>query len=87
MNEYDEIVLKTFIKNQSQLFDEEVVSSPEEAEYFLEDCMAVVCSNLKEVREYFEEVGADIAQLDDHELEDASEVFALPDGRYLVVEG
>lgn len=87
MDEYDEIVLKTFIKNQSQLFDEEVVSSLEEAEYFLEDCMAVVCRNLKEVRDYFEEVGADIAEMDDHELEDASEVFALPDGRYLIVEG
>lgn len=86
MNEYDEIVLKTFLRNQSQLFEEEVACSLEEAEYFLEDCMAVVCSNLKEVREYFEEVGADIAQMNDNELEEASEVFAIPDGRYLVVE-
>ena len=58
----------------------------EEAEAFLEDCMAVVCKNLKEVRAYFEEEGADIAQMSDDDLEDASEVFALPDGRYLVVE-
>lgn len=86
MNEYDEIVLKTFLKQQSQLFDEEVASSLEEAEAFLEDCMAVVCRNLKEVRAYFEEVGADISHMDDAELEEASEVFALPDGRYLVVE-
>ena len=48
--------------------------------------MAVVCKNLKEVRAYFEEEGADIAQMSDDDLEDASEVFALPDGRYLVVE-
>lgn len=86
MNEYDEIVLKTFLKNQSQLFEEEVASSLEEAEAFLEDCMAAVCNDLKEVREYFEEVGADISDMDDRELEEASEVFAVPDGRYLVVE-
>ena len=86
MNEYDEIVLKAFLRNQSQLFEEEVASGLEEAEYFLEDCVAVVCSDLKEVREYFEEVGADIAQMNDDELVEASEVFAIPDGRYLVVE-
>ena len=86
MNEYDEIVLKAFLRNQSQLFEEEVASSLEEAEYFLEDCVAVVCRDLKEVREYFEEVGADIAQMNDDELIEASEVFAIPDGRYLVVE-
>ena len=86
MNEYDEIVLKTFLKMQSRLFDEEVASTLEDAEVFLEDCMAVVCKNIKEVREYFEEVGADISQMSNQELEDASEVFPLPDGRYLVVE-
>lgn len=86
MNEYDEIVLKTFLKNQSQLFDEEVASTLEEAEAFLEDCMAAVCDNLKEVRAYFEEVGSDISDMSDTELEEASEVFALPDGRYLIVE-
>ena len=63
-----------------------MASNMEEAEAFLEDCMAVVCKNLKEVRAYFEEEGADIAQMSDDDLEDASEVFALPDGRYLVVE-
>lgn len=86
MNEYDEIVLNTFLKKQSQLFEEAVASSPEEAEEFLEDCMAVVLRNLKEVRAYFEEIGADIFQMNDEELEEAAEVFALPDGRYLVVE-
>ncbi len=86
MNEYDEIVLKTFLKKQSQLFDEEVASTLEEAEAFLEDCMAAVCRNIKEVREYFEEVGSDISDMDDNELEEAAEVFALPDGRFLVVE-
>lgn len=86
MNEYDDIVLKTFLQKQSQLFDEEVATNEEEAEAFLEDCMAVVCKNIKEVREYFEEIGADISQMNNTELEESLEVFAIPDGRFLVVE-
>ena len=82
----NELCVECFLENQSQLFDERVASNVEEAEAFLEDCMAVVCKNLKEVRTYFEEEGADIAQMSDDDLEDASEVFPLPDGRYLVVE-
>ena len=45
MQEYDEAVLQCFLKNQLQLFDEEVASTPEEAEGFLEDCMAVVVAS------------------------------------------
>lgn len=86
MSEYDEMCLEYFLTNQSQLFDENVAESLEEAEEFLEDCMAVICKNIKEVRAYFEEEGADIAHMSNEELEEASEVFALPDGRYLVVE-
>ncbi len=87
MNEYDEICLEYFLEHQLQLFDEKVAKNPEEAEEFLQDCMAVVCKNIREVRGYFEEEGADVAQMSDEDLEDASEVFPLPDGRYLVVEG
>lgn len=86
MNEYDEICVECFLRNQSQLLDERVASNMEEAEAFLEDCMAVVCKNIQEVRAYFEEEGADIAQMSNEDLEEASEVFPLPDGRYLVVE-
>lgn len=86
MNEYDEICLEYFLEHQLQLFDEKVAKNPEEAEEFLQDCMAVVCGNIREVREYFEDEGADVAQMGDDDLEDASEVFPLPDGRYLVVE-
>ena len=53
MNEYDEECLLTFLKKQSQLFDEPVAETMEEAEAFLEDCMAVVVDSLDEVREYF----------------------------------
>ncbi len=87
MYEYDEECLKVFLKKQLQLFDEPVADSLDEAEAFLEDCMAVVVNSLKEVREYFDENGTDISDMSDEDLEEASEVFALPSGKYLVVEG
>lgn len=87
MYEYDEECLRFFLKMQSQLFDEPVAETLEGAEAFLEDCMAVVVDSIKEVREYFEESGADIDGMSDEELEEASEVFTLPSGQYLIVEG
>ena len=87
MYEYDEECLKVFLKKQLQLFDEPVAENIDEAEAFLEDCMAVVVDSLKEVREYFDDNGTDISDMSDEELEEASEVFGLPSGRYLVVEG
>lgn len=80
-------MFKSFLEKQLQLFDEPVAETLEEAEAFLEDCMAVVVDSLDEVRDYFEENGADIAEMTDDELEEASEVFPVSDGRYLVVEG
>ena len=87
MYAYDEDCLRVFLKKQLQLFDEPVAESLEEAEAFLEDCMAVVVESLDEVREYFEENGADVTHMSDEELEEASEVFALASGEYLIVEG
>ena len=87
MSDYSEICLKTFLKDQKKLFDEPVAENLEEAEAFLEDCMAVVVHSLDEVREYFEEEDADIDGMTREELEEASEVFPLPDGTYLIVEG
>ena len=87
MYEYDEECLRVFLKKQLQLFDEPVAETMEEAEMFLEDCMAVVVKSLRDVRDYFEENGADISCMSDDELEDSSEVFALPSGGYLIVEG
>ncbi len=84
---YDEECLETFLEKQLQLFREEVASNLEEAEAFLEDCMAVVCRNLDEVKEYLEESGMDISGMSDQEVEEASEVFVLPNGGYLIVEG
>ena len=87
MSDYSEICLKTFLKDQGKLFDEPVAENLEEAEAFLEDCMAVVVDSLDEVREYFEEEGGDVDGMAPEELEEASEVFPLPDGKYLIVEG
>lgn len=87
MNEYDEECLQTFLKKQGQLFDEPVAETLAEAEAFLEDCMAVVVDSIQEVREYFEESGADVEAMTAEELEEASEVFVLSGGKYLIVEG
>jgi len=87
MYEYDEDCLKTFIRKQGQLFDEPVAETLEEAEAFLEDCMAAVVDSIGEVKEFLKEEGVDVEGMSAEELEEASEVFALPDGRYLIVEG
>ena len=87
MNEYTEECLKTFLKNQGQLFDEPVAENLEEAEEFLEDCMAVVGDSLEDVREYLEESGMDVSGMSDEEVEETAEVFALDDGTYQIVEG
>ena len=87
MNEFDEECLNVFLENQSQLFEEAVAETLEDAEAFLEDCMAVVVDSIEEVKEYFEENGMDVDEMSMNELEEASEVFALPNGQYLIVEG
>ena len=84
---FTEECINTFLENQEQLFPQAVAESYEAAEAFLEDCMAQVVDSIEEVREYLEESGADVEGMSDEELEDASEVFALPVGKYLIVEG
>ena len=74
-----------FFEKQGQLFPEPVAESEEEAESFLQDCMAVVVDSAKEVEEYFEEIGVDFDEYDS--ILDADEVFEIGDGRYLIVEG
>ena len=80
MGEYTEECINTFLMNQGQLFDEPVAENYDEAEAFLEDCLAVVADNL-------DEEGMDVEEMSDAELEEQSEVFALPDGQYLIVMG
>ena len=85
--QYDETCLEYFLAHQEQLLPEPLAETMEEAEEFLEDCMAVVCKNIKEARDYFDDAGMDVAGMSEEELLEASEVFAIPDGRFLVVEG
>ena len=57
MHEFDDAVLQCFLDNQLQLFPEKVAESLEEAEDFLEECMAVVVGSKNEVLDFFEEEG------------------------------
>ena len=87
MHEYDDAVLNCFLKNQLQLFPEEVAETLEEAENFLEECLAVVVDSVDEVIEFFEDEGIDMDGAMGDEILDAAEVFDVGDGRYLIVEG
>ena len=49
--EYDDACIQAFLEQQLKLFPEEVANTPEEAEAFLEDCMAMVCDDKAEVIE------------------------------------
>lgn len=84
---YTEECIRVFLEKQEQLFDEPVAETYEEAEAFLEDCMAVVVDTIKEVKEYLSGMGADVEGMSEDELKEASEVFSLSDGTYLIVEG
>ena len=48
MHEYDEAVLKCFLENQLQLLPEKVADNIDEAEAFLEECVAVVVDSVDE---------------------------------------
>ena len=87
MNEFDDLVLSCFLLKQEQLFPEPVCETLDEAEAFLEECMAVVVKSADEVWEYFEDEGLDLADITKDELLEAEEVFAVGDGRYLIVQG
>lgn len=80
---YDKLCLETFLEKQLQLYPEKVAETLEEADDFLDMCMAVVCKDKKDVKGYLREVGLDTADLDISEM---PEIFPLSDGRYLVVE-
>lgn len=84
---FDEKVVQCFLENQLQLYPEKVAETYEEAENFLEECMAVVVNSVKEVWEFFEEEGIDMEGAEEEEILEADEVFDVGDGRYLIVEG
>lgn len=85
--QFDDAVLQCFLKNQLQLFPEKVAETLEEADDFLGECMAIVVNSPQEVWDYFDEEGIDIEGADKDAILEAEEVFAVGDGRYLIVEG
>ncbi len=86
MGEYSEECILAFLQQQGRLYDEPVAETYEEAEEFLEDCMAVVVHSVKEVREYMESAGVDVDGMTDDDLLEAQEVFTVGDGSYLILE-
>ena len=83
---FDEKVVQCFLENQLQLYPEKVAETYEEAENFLEECMAVVVDSVREVWEFFEEEGVDMEGADEEGILEADEVFDIGDGRYLIIE-
>ncbi len=84
--DFDDKVLEVFLEKQLQLFPEEVATSKEEAEDFLNECFGVVVHSAKEVYEYFEAQEVDMEGADIDGILEADEVFDIGDGRYLILE-
>ena len=85
MDKHIDECAKVFLRDQKQLFDEPVAYDLEEAKEFLEDCMAVYCKDIKELREVMDDEGMD--DLSNEELLEQLEVFKLDNGGYFFVEG
>lgn len=83
---FDEKTVQCFLEKQLQLYPEKVAETYEEAENFLEECMAVVVDSVRKVWEFFEEEGVDMEGADEEGILEADEVFEIGDGRYLIVE-
>ncbi|MEE3480469.1 MAG: glyoxalase [Lachnospiraceae bacterium] len=86
MSDYDKVCIDTFLKNQLQLFPEPVAENPEEAEEFLDEVCALVFKDKKGLIKMLKDE-MDVSGMSDDEILSQDEVFALPDGRYLFVEG
>ena len=87
MDKHIDECAKVFLRDQKQLFDEPVAYDLEEAKEFLEDCMAVYCKDIKELREVMDDEGMDVAELSNEVLLEQLEVFMLDNGGYFFVEG
>ena len=87
MDKHIDECAKVFLRDQKQLFDEPVAYDLEEAKEFLEDCMAVYCKDIKELREVMDDEGMDVADLSNEQLLEQLEVFKLDNGGYFFVEG
>ena len=68
MDKHIDECAKVFLRDQKQLFDEPVAYDLEEAKEFLEDCMAVYCKDIKELRKVMDDEGMDVSDLSNDEL-------------------
>ena len=75
MDKHIDECAKVFLRDQKQLFDEPVAYDLDEAKEFLEDCMAVYCKDIKELREVMDDEGMDVSELSNDELLEQLEVF------------
>ena len=87
MDKHIDECAKVFLRDQKQLFDEPVAYDLDKAKEFLEDCMAVYCKDIKELREVMDDEGMDVCELSNDELLEQLEVFKLDNGGYFFVEG
>lgn len=86
MEGYEQECAEVLLKEQERVFGEKVADTAEEAIEFLEDCFAVVLNNAADIREYWDECGIDCEGMSDEDILEADEVFALPCGKYMVLE-
>lgn len=77
---------EVFLRHQKRLFDKPVANNIEEAKAFLEDCFAVYCKDIRELRRAMDEEGMDVSDLSDGELKEQLEVFSLDGGGYFFVQ-
>ena len=87
MDKHIDECAKVFLRDQKQLFDEPVAYDLEEAKEFLDDCMAVYCKDIKELREVMDDEGMDVSDLSNDELLELLEVFRLDNGGFFFVLG
>ena len=87
MPEFDEKVLDAFLEQQEKLYPKRVAKTREEALDFLTDSMAMVFDDAKQLWDYFDEEGIDPEVDSIENIDEALEVFAVGDGRYLLAEG
>ncbi len=86
MSAYDKVCIDTFLEKQLQLFPEPVAESPAEADEFLDEVCALVFKDKKALFKMMKDE-LDVSGMSEEEMLSQDEVFALPDGRYLFVEG
>ena len=83
---YDDKIIEVFLREQTKFYSEPVAQTAEEAREFLEETMAAIADSKQDVADYLADVGVDIDGLTLDEILEMPEVFAVGDGRYLLLE-